>query len=118
MFIQDFILENHLLIIGSIIIAIIMFFILRNIPKWQVRNRGIDDDKDLFEAENEARRTLAQIIGGAVILFGLYFTWQTVKSTQQIVSATQEQQITERFTKAIEQPLYFCPYSIFASPLL
>ncbi len=46
--------------------------------------------------EDEARRTLAQIMGGAVVLMGLYFTWRNV-------SVVQEGQITERFTRAIDQ---------------
>jgi hypothetical protein len=39
---------------------------------------------------------LAQIAGGLALLFGLYFTWRRVEVSQQ-------QQITERFTRAIDQ---------------
>ena len=42
------------------------------------------------------RKTIAQILGGAAVLAGIYFTWQQV-----IVS--REGQITERFTRATEQ---------------
>jgi hypothetical protein len=41
---------------------------------------------------NEYRRTWAQMIGG----FGLYFTWRRVEISQ-------DQQVTERFTRAIDQ---------------
>jgi hypothetical protein len=41
-------------------------------------------------------RALAQIAGGLALLFGLYFTWRRVEVSQQ-------QQITERFTRAIDQ---------------
>lgn len=37
-----------------------------------------------------------QILGGAVVLLGVYFTWQQLLTSQ-------EGQITERYTKAIEQ---------------
>jgi hypothetical protein len=40
--------------------------------------------------------TLAQILGGAALLFGLYFTWRTLQ-------VDREGQITERFTRAIDQ---------------
>ena len=40
----------------------VIFSALRIIPKWQVTNSGIAKAKDLFEAENEARKTLAQIV--------------------------------------------------------
>jgi Pentapeptide repeats (8 copies) len=46
--------------------------------------------------ENEARKTLAQIMGGAAVLVGLYFTWSSLE-------VSREGQVTERFTKAIDQ---------------
>lgn len=45
---------------------------------------------------NEYRRTLAQIIGGFGLLLGLYFTWRTLQ-------VNREGQITERFTRAVDQ---------------
>src|SRR5687767_3286356 len=45
---------------------------------------------------NEYRRTWAQIIGGLGLLLGLYFTWRRVEISQ-------DQQVTERFTRAIDQ---------------
>jgi Pentapeptide repeats (8 copies) len=48
---------------------------------------------------NEYRRTWAQIIGG----FGLYFTWRRIDISQQELEATRDQQVTERFTRAIDQ---------------
>jgi hypothetical protein len=45
---------------------------------------------------NEYRRTWAQIIGGFGLLLGLYFTWRRVEIAQ-------DQQVTERFTRAIDQ---------------
>ena len=45
---------------------------------------------------NEFRRTLAQIIGGAILLGGAYGAWQQVQ-------VAREGQITESFTRAIEQ---------------
>jgi len=45
---------------------------------------------------NEYRRTLAQAIGGFGILLGLYFTWRTLQ-------VNREGQITDRFTRAIDQ---------------
>jgi len=67
---------------------------------WWVPRRQIPfsvlDPKDRVGLENELRRTLAQILGGVVILVGLYSTWKTV-------NISQEGQITDRFTKAIGQ---------------
>jgi hypothetical protein len=82
-----------ILILGA---AVVGFLALWLIPKVQVS--GIDGDAAAvkFDKENEARKTIAQILGGAVLLIGLYFTWQQV-------TISQEGQITERFTRATDQ---------------
>ena len=47
--------------------------------------------KDLFALENEARKTLAQIVGGVVVIIGLVFTganlWITQREAEQNRSA-------------------------------
>jgi len=50
---------------------------------------------EVFKAENEARRTLIQLLGGLFFFAGLVFTWLQLQ-------ATQDRQITDRFSKAIE----------------
>src|SRR5215213_11715797 len=52
---------------------------------------------------NEYRRTWAQIIGGFGLLLGLYFTYRRVEISERTLEATQDQQVTERFTRAIDQ---------------
>lgn len=59
-------------------------------------------EKDLITIENDTRTTLAQILGGFAVLFGLYFTYQTVKTSQDSLRATQDGKLTERFGKAVE----------------
>jgi hypothetical protein len=52
---------------------------------------------------NEYRMTWAQIIGGFGLLLGLYFAWRRIEISQQELEATRDQQVTERFTRAIDQ---------------
>src|SRR5215203_6484844 len=52
---------------------------------------------------NEYRRTWAQIIGGFGLLLGLYLTWRRIEISEQELEATRDQQVTERFTRAIDQ---------------
>src|SRR5438093_12794211 len=49
-----------------------------------------------LKAENDLRTTLIQMIGGGALLGGLYFTGRTFQLNR-------EGQVTDRFTKAIEQ---------------
>jgi hypothetical protein len=59
-------------------------------------------DKERPALVNEYRRTWAQIIGGFGLLLGLYFTWRRIEISQQELEATRDQQVTERFTRAID----------------
>jgi mannose/fructose/N-acetylgalactosamine-specific phosphotransferase system component IID len=93
-------LLRHVFSIGratAAIIVIIAFAIVWRVPKWQVaslRNAKGVTAQDVFKAENDARVTCAQIMGGLVVLIGVYFAWQNI-------TATKEGQITGRFYKAI-----------------
>src|SRR5262245_49902707 len=87
-------LGAHLLAIGLLGGGLVVLVLIW-LPKWQAARPELTPQAR-FEAENEARKTLAQIIGGAAVLAGLYFTWGTLE-------VSREGQVTERFTKAIDQ---------------
>jgi len=76
--------------------SILSLVIVWKVPQWQVRKLGIPEPTARFTSENEARKTIAQIIAGIAILGGFY-------SAQRQLAVTQEGQITERYTKAIEE---------------
>ena len=76
--------------------------------------KGVTDPRDRVELghdrlrlENEARVTLFQGFGGAAILLGAFFTWrqlqENVRNNRKIDAREREAQITERFTRAIDQ---------------
>lgn len=46
---------------------------------------------------------LAQIAAGLAVFFGLYFAWLRVEISQRALETQQDQQVTERFTRAIDQ---------------
>lgn len=58
---------------------------------------------DRMSAVNNVRTTLLQAIGGAVVLFGAYATWRQVRVSQDGLNATREGQVTDRFSRAVEQ---------------
>lgn len=79
-----------------LLIGVVVVLLLWKIPVWQVeRSNGLSDETR-FDRENEARKTLAQVLGGVFLLAGLY-------SSVQTLNLSREGQITDRFTKAIEQ---------------
>jgi hypothetical protein len=90
------------LLLGGISALLFVFFLLfRFFPQKLVA--AVRDRKDRIDLALKARQTNAQIVGGLAIVLGLYFTYQTVKTTQETLQTAQEGQITERFTKAIDQ---------------
>ena len=65
-------------------------------PKYQVASLDVSSEGDRFRLENEARKTLATIFGGIILLGGAYGTVQTMRISQETSRA-------EQFTRAIEQ---------------
>lgn len=81
---------------ASIGLLVFFSFILWKVPQWQAATlKDKLNQKDLSELEDKTRKTIAQIIGGFAILGGLYFTWMSVVISQEV-------QITDRFSRAIE----------------
>jgi hypothetical protein len=91
-----FVRDNPVFVIALVISLLLLCFwlLLWKLPQRQVRY--VFNVKDRVDLELKARQTMAQILGGAALLVGLYFTSQTLH-------VSQEGQITDRFTKAIDQ---------------
>jgi hypothetical protein len=79
-----------------------------------VGKQRIDAVTERLTLQNNARTTLLQGLGGAVLLLGAYFTYRplrisreqllhAVESSRQQLRVTQQGQITERFTRAVDQ---------------
>jgi hypothetical protein len=88
-----------------VLLAIIALLILIFLPILQVRKLSRENFnlRDRISLANETRKTLAQILGGVILMAGVYFAWQNLKVAQNSLQVNQEGQITERFTRAIEQ---------------
>jgi Pentapeptide repeats (8 copies) len=86
-----------------VVIGAILIFVLWLLPSWQAaRSTGLTKE-NRFDRENEARKTLSQIVGGALLLAGLYSSVRTFDLQRQSEDLQQKGQIADRFTKAIDQ---------------
>ena len=85
------------------IFVIVAGLILWKVPEWQTPLEISDDAEKSAQIENEFRKTLAQIILGVLLLGTLYVGWKRASAAERTVEVAQESQITERFTRAIEQ---------------
>lgn len=96
-----------LLIIGSIILGLIWWFL----PMLAVCQFGSEITlSEMATLENQYRVTLTQAFGGIAILYGVYLSWKRIniaeddlKATQKSLEISKQGQITERFTRAIDQ---------------
>jgi len=108
------------------LLFISVVFLLIAVPHWQVSE--INNVTEKVAQENQSRATLAQVLGGTAIGITLYYTWRRISIAEEELKATQENlkvaqdnlkvtqeiaennlkvfkegQITERFTRAVEQ---------------
>ena len=100
--------------LAGVVLLAGVILVLYFIPKMQVTKCPTEDAakaaKLCFDMENEARRTLAYIMGGTLAIIGIYMAHRRIRALERQVQIGQEQlkvaqegQITERFTRAIEQ---------------
>jgi uncharacterized protein YjbI with pentapeptide repeats len=66
------------------------------VPKLQISGVSTLGSKERFDSESDARKSLAQLIGGLAFLATFYVTWSNF-------SLEREKATTEEFTKAVEQ---------------
>ena len=108
--ISGFVHENPVFI-GALLISLVVslfWLFLWKLPQWKVT--AVPEEKDRIDLELKSRQTSIQfvgliggLVGATALLGGLYFTSRTLLTSQETLRTTQEGQITERFTKAIDQ---------------
>jgi len=97
------------LIVAGLIAFVILLFVLWKLPEHLV-GRAYLKPKERIELTNNARQTLVQLLGGGVVILGLFFTWGQLSATNRNIEVARQQerdalegQITDRFTHAVDQ---------------
>lgn len=92
------------LVAGAFILLAIVVIVL---PPILAPRQAFNDGGDAIQAQNDVRATLLQGLGGLAVLIGVYLTWQqlqhNIRSSREQHALDQQGQITERFTRAIDQ---------------
>jgi hypothetical protein len=114
-------LQKTPIFLGGVLLLILCFAFIYGMPKLYFHylepTASFVSDKERIETEDQLRRTALQILGGMVVAFGLYLTYRRIKATEEQVKTQGQQveafrrqvavaedgQITERFTRAVEQ---------------
>jgi len=93
------------ILLGVLVVLLIVVCTVY-IPKWQLNyyhSTIPKGSKDYIELEDKLRKTLIQVCGGLIVFLGLYLTYRRIRATEKQAEAFEEGQITERFTRAIDQ---------------
>lgn len=99
------------LVIGLVPFGL-LFLALTIVPRWildeSIRRNGQPVPvSDRINAENDVRMALVQAVGGLVVALGAWTAWRQLQATQkrdrEELRLTREAQITDRFTRAIDQ---------------
>jgi hypothetical protein len=94
---------NWVLFFLLILVAIVVFYFLWKFPIQYISARKSDlPSKDVLELENDYRSTLAQIVGGLLVLLGLFFTTNEFFNSRRSLELERRSKEAERFNKAIE----------------
>lgn len=94
------------LAVALLTISIWAVYLLWKVPQWQAAawaRTSNASPRELFEIENDSRGTLGQILSGVAVLTGLIFAWQQLGTTSDNLRVSQEGQITDRFSRAVDQ---------------
>src|SRR5215469_17190793 len=88
-------LTNWFIPFALVSAAALIVLLLWKLPVWQVSQvRGLNS-KERFDRVSEARKTLATIIGGIVVLIGGYCTPSSLRVAQENLRISEEGRLTE-----------------------
>jgi Pentapeptide repeats (8 copies) len=82
-----------LVVLAFIVLALLVFLVL---PPLIVTTHDVPDAAEHLKLQNDVRTTGIQVLGGAILALGALFTARSIR-------VNREGQITERFTRAIDQ---------------
>ena len=86
----------------GILALLALLFMIWKFPKWQTKKIKDIDKKEKWKAENEFRKTLLKIVGGFVVIIGLYIAFQEIRNFHISQENMKAGQIASRFSQAIE----------------
>jgi uncharacterized protein YjbI with pentapeptide repeats len=90
--------------LATVAVLALLPLVIYVVPVFIVRSDGDSlTAAERLKAENDIRSTLLQALAGAILLAGLYFTARTLQVNTRTLEVNREGQITERFTRAIDQ---------------
>jgi len=88
---------------ASVVLLLGAFYLVMRAPEFLLSHNVPIDPKDLILLNIDARLYMVQILGGVVLLFGLYLIHRRILALEKSSQSTHEAQMIDRFARAIEQ---------------
>jgi uncharacterized protein YjbI with pentapeptide repeats len=97
-------------LIGLGTVGLVLF--IWRYPKKQMKKIEDIKPEERWKAENEFRKTIIQIVGGLIVIAGLFFAWEELSQSRELLKQSHEEflqsqenmkagQISSRFSQAI-----------------
>lgn len=86
---------------GLLLTPFLLWAVLE-VPRWQASRVTLKDPEKYFEAENKARSTILQGIGGALFFVTAYAALKQLRVAEDNRKLTEDKNVTDRFVKAAE----------------
>ena len=68
----------------------IIGYAIWTVPESLITSKELSNPKELIDAQNELRKIIAQVVGGMVLLFGVYLTYRRIRATEENVLVAQK----------------------------
>jgi hypothetical protein len=91
------------ILIGIIIGAVVVYVLAVHVPPLLVEVSSETTADRRSELENDVRSTLLGSLAGVLFPVTAFFTWRQVQVAQRRLDVEQQGQVTERFSRAVEQ---------------
>lgn len=88
--------------VWGLLLTPLLLSVVIQVPRWQAGRVALKDSEQYFEAENKARSTLLQGIGGAFFFVTAYVGLKQLKVAEDSRKLTEDKNVTDRFVKAAE----------------
>ena len=89
-------IQTLVLYFGLFWLAVFLGILVWQLLSWSLSPSDYKDRKDLLQLTT-------QMLGGALIIFGVYVTWQQLQLTQDNFKLAQDGQVADRYSKAVDQ---------------
>ncbi|WP_449244727.1 hypothetical protein [Desulfobacca acetoxidans] len=91
--------KKNVLYAGAGLLIIVLFWLMY---LW-IDFPAIPEPSEQAKNKIDAIKTVAQILGGVILIYGVYLTLRRIRAIEKQVQISEDGQVTDRFTKAIEQ---------------